>query len=92
MLKPLLFSMNWVKYFKERDELERDKMKILECLCNRKDEDSPLASINRESGNLKLGHERTCKIIDGKGSCGEDFYEDDGSLCRWCCQIIKMES
>lgn len=65
---------------------------LLECLCERPNKDEPRSHVNLETGCLKLGHERTCKIVDGKGSCGEPFYLDKAESlpCQWCCQIIKV--
>lgn len=31
---------------------------------------------------------KVCQIEDGRGSCGKDFFEEDGSYCRWCVQIL----
>lgn len=63
-------------------------MEILECLCDRAGEKDESFKRNT-AGNLKAGLERTCKVENGKGSCGEGFYEDNGEPCRWCCQVIK---
>lgn len=62
-------------------------MTILECLCNKPNKNE-FSKVN-EYGELRIGFEHTCKITNGKGSCGEDFFEDGNIPCRWCCQIIK---
>lgn len=61
---------------------------IRECLCDRANDNE--RSKTNEADRLRVGLEHICKVVNGKGSCGEDFYESDGSPCRWCCQIIKM--
>ena len=65
-------------------------MKVLECLCNRPKEEDSRGRLN-DRGDLRVGMEHTCIVLDGKGSCGDDFYEDEDEPCRWCCQIIKRE-
>lgn len=67
--------------------------KVQEVLCNRVDENSYNERVRQNArGNLKSGMELTCFINDGKGSCGLDFYADDGKYCVWCCQILKYSN
>ena len=40
---------------------------------------------------LKVGLEHVCQIKDGVGACGEEFYEPDGSNCRWCVQVVERD-
>ena len=62
-------------------------MNILECLCNRPNDNEYRKTVH---GELRVGLEHICKVIDGKGSCGLDFYEDDDEPCQWCCQILRL--
>ena len=41
--------------------------------------------------SVGIGRESVCEIKEGRGSCGEKFFEDEGVYCRWCCQIIEFQ-